>query len=178
MQRSTHNLGLPAFVAACFALGGCATPVQSEAWAELGTGEWRFEPLVDEQLVTLVAGSQGGFHVWASVRATGLDRDDVTFEIETEPVDGSWPAEVSSIVVDLESDDDDPTMDRFVGWPAVLSRPGCMSENAMYVRVRLTDRDGVTAEDSRTVVPRPDSAAPPAACGGGRIVQRRRGADA
>ena len=56
------------------ALAGCGggDPAAGDLVVELGTGEVGFEPLADEQPVPLVAGPQGGHHVWLSLRAEGL----------------------------------------------------------------------------------------------------------
>jgi hypothetical protein len=158
VSRSVH-IPAVALAAACL-LGGCAAETGGVGWAELGTGEWRFEALGDEQEVPLIAGSQGGFHVWTSIRTTGLDPERVAFRIETEPVDGSRPAEQSTVTIDLEENPDTGTFD-FVGWPAIFSEPGCMTERAVHLRIEVTDRDGVAAADERIVVPMPTAVAPP-----------------
>src|SRR5262245_34719311 len=56
-----------ALMLAALACGG--TPEPSELSVVLGTGQAMFEPMEGEPELTLVAGTQGGFHVWASFLA-------------------------------------------------------------------------------------------------------------
>jgi len=160
IRRTASILWLCAGLAA--GCGGGAAP--GEGWAELGTGEWEFVPIEDGQDVPLVAGSQGGHHVWASLRTEGLDPDRVMLEIETQPADGSMPPEVSRVPVPFEPMEAGGA--RLLGWPAVLSEPGCVVDRMLRVTVTLTDEHGVRAGDERFVVPRAPTAGPPLPCGG------------
>ena len=59
----------------------CASPEPidlGEPWLELGAGQTAFEPLQDDDVVELVAGPQGGWHVDVSVRFGGMWPDGVT----------------------------------------------------------------------------------------------------
>jgi len=152
VARGTHFPLLLAALLVGAALSGCTAPVEGEGWVALGTGEWRFEPLTDGQPVPLIAGAQGGHHVWTSLRTTGLDPERVLLAIDTEPVDGSLPAEHSQVRVDLSENPEEGTYD-FVGWPAILSQPGCVAGRELNVRVTLTDRHGVSATDECAVLP-------------------------
>jgi len=146
---------------------GCAggePAAPGETWAELGTGEWEFVSLTDEQEVDLIFGSQGGYHVWASIRTEGLDPSRVMLEVETQVGDDSRPAEHSRVPVDLEVDEV-TGVQQFIGWPAVLAHPGCAVDRMIRVHVTLTDRRGVVAGDECYVMPRlPDWAPPPPTC--------------
>ena len=67
-------------------LAGCTGPGTGDLLVELGTGEVGFEPLADYQEVPLVAGPQGGHHVWLSFRAEGMPTDNVLFEVDAVPL--------------------------------------------------------------------------------------------
>jgi hypothetical protein len=54
----------------------------------LGTGEARFEHVEGEPELPLVAGAQGGFHVWASFLAYGFDTPTIDLTLTT-LVDGA-----------------------------------------------------------------------------------------
>lgn len=156
MRSSLGLVSLLAFVA------GCAGASAGEGVVELGTGEWEFVPLEDEAEVELVLGAQGGYHVWTSFRAEGLSPEDVTLEIETQPADGSLPAERSRVPVDLEAADDGTL--ELVGWPAILSEPGCVVDRMLRLRVTLTDARGATASDERYVLPTASATSAPEGC--------------
>ncbi len=144
-------------VAALLSMGGCAADVGTGI-AELGTGEWRFEALglaSEAPDVELIRGAQGGVHIWTSVRVVGLVPDRVTMELTTEPVDGSLPPEHSVVEVDLDDPGEEIAgMHELIGWPAVVSRPGCIVDRDLRLSITLTDQDGATAYDERIVVPR------------------------
>ncbi len=60
-------------------LGGCDPSLgpsgdSSSAWVELYTGEVALEPLEPGQTLMVERGSQGGVHLWGSLRAGGLSR--------------------------------------------------------------------------------------------------------
>ena len=144
-------------VAALLSMGGCAADVGTGI-AELGTGEWRFEaldPAAEAQDVELIRGAQGGVHIWTSVRVVGLAPARVTMELVTEPVDGSLASERSVVEVDFDDlGEDTAGMHELIGWPAVVSRPGCIVDRELRLSITLTDQDGATAYDERIVVPR------------------------
>jgi hypothetical protein len=61
---------------ACGASGGAVPAPDAGTSAlevEVGTGQFEFEPLVDDAPVDVVCGPQGGQHIWVSVRARNLD---------------------------------------------------------------------------------------------------------
>ena len=144
-------------------LAGCAgQTAPGEGTVELGTGEWEFVPLVDEQPVELIFGVQGGYHVWTSFRAEGLDPEDVMLEVETQRADESRPPELSRVPVDFEMVDGTAEL---LGWPAILGDPGCALGDMLRIRVTLTDAHGVAATDERYVLPLTGATTPaPPAC--------------
>jgi len=48
--------------------------VPSTAWVELFTGEQSVGPLEDGQVLMVERGSQGGVHIWGSLRTGGINR--------------------------------------------------------------------------------------------------------
>ena len=74
-----------------FALFACSADVASTSGVQrvlLGTGEQTFEHIEGEPQLPLVAGSQGGFHVWASFLAYGFDSTALDLTLTT-TVDGA-----------------------------------------------------------------------------------------
>jgi len=61
VKRTTTAL-IALFAALLPLIGGC-TAEASEGVLELGTGEWRYEPLTGGEDVELIRGVQGGVHV-------------------------------------------------------------------------------------------------------------------
>ncbi len=49
---------------------GCTT---EDYYVEVGTGEFQFETLSDGDVVTMVHGPQGGWHIWTSVVTHGSE---------------------------------------------------------------------------------------------------------
>lgn len=163
---TTSNRMLLGFLFVTALFSGCSHTVQpdeGEAHLELGSGSWRFEPLEDGAPVALVRGAQGGWHVWVSVRADGIDSDDVVLEIESQVADESRPAQRTAVDVRLDRADADGRR-AFVGWPQVIADPGCMVGELLRLKVALTDSSGtrVVAERYVTVMGGDD---PPGGCG-------------
>ncbi len=134
--------------------GGCLTSAPpGTATAELGTGEWQFEPLADGQEVWIVNGAQGLQHIWVAFRTAGIDPSRVSMRVETRIVDqGGSVWEDSQVQIDLVPEGGDRCS--FVGWPAVLSNPAAVADKLLHIRVTLTDRNGASAWDERTVLAR------------------------
>jgi hypothetical protein len=158
---------LPVSMVLLLALGGCPTDPPTppgEEFLEVGSGEWRFEPIEDGAEVDLVHGSQGGWHVWISMRTEGLDPARVEMELVTEVEGMPETRERSNVRLDFQPIQDEPGMFRFVGWPAILSRPGCAAHERLSVSVTLTDSEGHTATDTCIVTPIPPTGDEPGAC--------------
>ncbi|MEM9071240.1 MAG: hypothetical protein AAGE52_22200 [Myxococcota bacterium] len=134
---------------------GCGGPAAGEGTLELGTGEVGFETLEDYQPVALVAGPQGGHHIWLSLRAEGLSSDRVLLEVDAVPLEETEPPPrrepVRIFMTPVEGD-----MREIVGWPAQLAEPECLVDVPLSVRVTLTDSRGNQISDERIVVPQDD----------------------
>lgn len=143
-----RRAALLVFLAACSGPAGDLT-------VELGTGEVGFEPLEDYQEVPLVAGPQGGHHVWLSFRAEGMPTDNVLFEVDAVPLSEMEPPPRRS-PVRLTMTPIEGEMHEMVGWPAQLDQPECLVGVPLSVRITITDSRGRTASDERIVVPLDD----------------------
>ena len=129
---------------------------------ELGTGEAGFEPLADGDTLGWVAGPQGGFHVYGSVRTQGLS----IATAFTAPED-TW--------ADLRMELLDPGGRAVAGFPFTprVFRPSDGYDGELFgvlvpffatipptgagyrLEVEVADADGVCGSDSRTVAVAP-----------------------
>ena len=133
--------------------GGTQQPDAGVPYIELGTGDRRYQVLEDEQIIPVIQGIQGGYHVWGAIRGDGFpDQDvivDLTLSIDdhiyaqahyTEPLfprgaDGLYDYPAVAVIFD-SNDDVAPTN----GLP-------------MLLRAEVTPRDGMTLFDERVVIP-------------------------
>src|SRR5262249_11910960 len=125
-----------------------ATPAQHIV---LGTGEAEFEPIIGEPTLTLVAGVQGGFHVWASFLAYDFVGPRMNFEVATSLDDD--PA--TRLVMHAQPtardsvDDEGEAVLTFAGFPAQIKDARCANERRVHVELTVADKSGRTASDSR-----------------------------
>ena len=126
----------------------------------LGTGEAEYEPIVGEPRLRLVAGVQGGFHVWASFLTHGFTSDRVDMLLETVVEDDpatrlAMRARLSlRDAVDAEGE---PTQ-FFAGFPAQVYDARCAQDKRVRVAVTLSDSNGATATDERYCIADMDAA--------------------
>jgi hypothetical protein len=146
------------------ALAGCAgSAVPNEASLELGTGTARFVPLADGDEVAMVRGVQGGWHLWVSVRADGLETNLASLEIAHQPADESEPEQVTRSGVTFDPPD---AQGRLVtlGWQAILANPSCSVGRLHRIRVTVTTASGKRLTAEREVIPT-GGLNPPPPCG-------------
>lgn len=120
---------------------------------EIGTGVDGFEALEDGQLVTLTLGPQGGgrwggYHVWHAVRAHGFNPENVEAKFETHLASTDEEIARQTRRYDL--------VEISGGAVAFGAAPWiddcCVAEETdLVMSVELTDADGHTAHDERTV---------------------------
>jgi hypothetical protein len=67
---------VPLGVACALTLAGCPSPGDEVPAAQLGTGEAEFAGVDDGDVLQIVQGPQGGFHLLGSVRVKGLEPGD------------------------------------------------------------------------------------------------------
>jgi hypothetical protein len=145
------------YVISCLlGLGGCGTPPTGPASdtqraVVLGTGEAEFEDMQGEPLLNLVAGVQGGFHVWASFLAYGFSSPDLDLSLTTSVED----APESRLVMHARSSLRE-TLDAageiaytFAGFPAQVYEPRCAQGKRVRLEVSLSDAQGGVAGDVR-----------------------------
>lgn len=151
MGRSLLGTVAPLLALAGLTLVACAGEEPAgELAIELGTGEWQFEPLVDGQSVRLVHGAQGGWHVWTSVRTTGVDPEHVRLELGMRLADdpeADW--DTSRIDVRMVEDGDALA---YLGYPFVVPRPACVVGRPLELRATLTDAHGRRGSDACMIV--------------------------
>ena len=132
---ATKLLHLAAILALASSTACSHAPVNPGAQLELGTGSWRFEPLEDGQPVELVAGVQGGWHVWISLRVSDLGRDPRPIHLTIQPSDESAEADEMRIALPFDPPRDDGTR-QLVGYTGIVSNPSCWVGE--LVRLRAT----------------------------------------
>ncbi len=135
------------FLAAC---GGDPEP-PGEILVELGTGEVAFEALRDGTTLPLVAGPQGGHHVWLGFRVTGARSERAYLTVEPIPLTtGEPPARSAPVRIFLSTMPDGRR--EYFGWPAQLAEPACLVGEPVILRVTIEDERGNRGSDERTIV--------------------------
>lgn len=133
-------------------LGACdEEDPPGELTVELGTGEVAFEPLADGTTLPLVAGPQGGHHVWLGFRVIGMSGTRANLTIEPIPLTTGEPPPRAAPVRITMTELSDGTHEYF-GWPAQLSDPGCLVGEQVVMRVTIEDTRGSVGSDERTIV--------------------------
>jgi len=134
----------------CGSGGGSSEPAADVPRVVLGTGRLAFEALDSGASVPLIAGIQGGFHVWVSFLAYGFETDVLNMALSThldERVE-SFPAPVR-VVAKPGTDPDGAPAGVMLGWPAVLVDARCSNGREIEVDIDVTDDDGRSASDVR-----------------------------
>lgn len=136
---------------------GCGDPAVApgDATLALGTGEWQFEAFEDGDQLPLIAGSQGGHHVWLSFLADDLSPGDAKLTIETQLADDSLEAQRSRVQVTLKRAGEHEAA--YLGWPAIIAQPGCIAGQMLRVRVELEDQRSRKAVSERYLIPMGES---------------------
>lgn len=120
-------------------LAACGGPAPAPAELIIGTGETGFEPLAQDQDVTLVRGPQGGVHLWMSLRAQGLQPQKVWLDVETQL---GQERRQSRNITALEQKEDCAEL---IGWPVILDERLFVDGDTVGINVRLTDETGEAA---------------------------------
>jgi hypothetical protein len=128
----------------------------------LGSGEAEFEPFTSGGHLRLYAGTQGGHHVWLSMRAE-LAPGRVEMVLDVVP---TAPAEAahSEVEIDFVPVAGMPEIVEFVGWPARVLDPACAVGKPVKLVVALRDAAGTSAHGELAVVPDPPKAGFPEPC--------------
>ena len=124
---------------------------ETEPRVELGTGEAEFEPIEGEPTLEMAAGSQGGFHVWASLEAYGFEEERLDVELRTTVVgeDDSTLIMRPTLRGEQIENEDGETKWFFAGYPAQIDRARCRDGKRVHLEVTLSDSEGREASDER-----------------------------
>jgi hypothetical protein len=131
--------------------GGDGSAPGAEQRVVLGTGEAEFEPLDGEPRLRLVAGAQGGFHVWASFLAYGFSSNQIDLLLETRVEDDPAQSLVmhAHLVLRETTDESGEPARSFAGFPAQIHDARCAQNERVSVHLALAGADGERAEDTR-----------------------------
>lgn len=150
VRRCVGLCGLLA-LAAC---GGGAGGAPGAQRVVLGTGEVRFEQLEGEPELPLVAGAQGGFHVWASFLAYGFDTTAIDLTLTT-TVDGADENLVMRARLTTREvlDAEGVSARSFAGFPAQVRDARCAHGQRVSLQLQVAAPGGDTfASDERHCV--------------------------
>ena len=135
---------------------GDADAAVSQGWIELGTGFRSFAPLEPGQEVPIIAGIQGGFHIWGGFRGAGFDDSDVRLRFWLD-LDGVSIARADYSEFGLPVDRADPTVYDYGGVAVVYDENEAVqrtSGQTMTLRVEVESLvDGQVLTDMTEVVP-------------------------
>lgn len=162
--RRSRWLGLnawscvPLLLASFLASASCGGETHDEPnlALELGTGEASFQPLMSGQQVQLVAGTQGGYHVWLSLRAQGFQGQRLRMQLALQP---GPPAPLAASDLDVsfaplhDSAQADLGWTEHVGWPAQLLQPWCAIDKPLNIQATVSDTQGHSASAAMQIVP-------------------------
>lgn len=116
---------------------------------ELGTGTQSFTALTDDQTLTIIAGPQGGFHLWAAARTRApLDPMLIKLTVKVKLAG----AEVSSTEYKVNLVKNGPYSEWYA-MTALVDDPAQVRGKRTVIELIATDSAGRTATDSRTVIP-------------------------
>lgn len=135
------------------ALLGC-TGTEATGPAELivGTGEYAYEAVTPAQDVDIVAGPQGGYHVWVAFLAKNFQKKCVV-ETQLTLVDsGDVLGEPFFFEVDLFPADEEGWK-QYAGLPHQLDKDA-VEDQLVRLDVTVSDKDGAEQSGSMEVVPR------------------------
>lgn len=164
MSISIVNLTGVTAIALCFLGTACGTEVEpvpdgctthDQASFELGTGASGFEPIEDGQDLKMATGNQGGCHFWLSVRTDGFAERGFSIRYEVfDAATGESTGSSSNFRVRLDTRPGTDGLCEFVGLTGFLIEPWTFEDQSVRIDVMVTDNEGRTAEQSKTVVAR------------------------
>ena len=154
-----------AIIAACVVgavvvLAGCGASYGGPPVIAIGTGPDSFVPLADGDAIPIVHGTQGGYHVWGSIRAREVDPHGLalrfTLVIDGDAAMGTAPLSVTvrddRVDLDLAGSGSD-AIGTHAGTVVFLPDPAAVRGRSCRFRVAATDAGGRHATDEKRVVP-------------------------
>ena len=124
-----------------------------EPWIRLGTGFRRFEELVTGQEVPIIAGIQGGFHVWGGFVGRGFDDIDVRIVYSLD-LDGTPFAAADYFEFDLPRNSRSEF--EYAGVSVIYFNNDDVERTTgqeMTLKVEVMTRDGMTLQDEQRLIP-------------------------
>lgn len=143
------HLFLCASLASC---GGDGDTLAVPVELVLGTGEVSFEPFTPGDSLQLYPGTQGGHHVWLSVRVKGLEPEGILFQLDVDPTPPAPPA-LTEVQLDFVPVVGQDNTYEFIGWPAQVLEPECAVGHPVTLTVRLEDTQRRVAMAETEVTP-------------------------
>jgi hypothetical protein len=127
---------------------------------DLGTGNREFTPVSEDTIVYLFKGPQGGYMVYLSVRARGINPDDAMLCYTEHVVDTDREVGKKCWNIKLTNSLGDGLYERVGVWGEVYSRyftyPSAIRGHTLRVTATLSDSSGCAATDSWTANVSPD----------------------
>jgi hypothetical protein len=119
--------------------------------AELGTGAREFEAVGDGDTVWLYRGPQGGYMIYLSVRAKGLDRSLIYLDYTEHRQDTGQLIGTGQWKIQLTNDLGGGWWERVGVWgeiePEFWTRPSIARGHTVTVAVKLTDKNGCRIDE-------------------------------
>ena len=154
-RRLITSLGLACTITACAALpveNDAAIDADQRASLEIGTGLEAYEALPNEApTLEIVHGPQGGYHVYLSMRVTGLEPDALLWRVvRTRDAYVFANLELSARPGTFRPNDG--ALERVGDWVVLtVNSPADVTMDELRVEARVTSRAGVTASAMRVV---------------------------
>ncbi len=141
-------------------------PTHDRAQFELGTGETSFVRITDEGPLAITSGPQGGCHFFVAVRTDGFAERRLRVEYEVFYADGGESTGSASVfTLRLEGAPDHPGQCQALGITAFLIQPWKFENQRVRLAVTVTDDEGRTATEMKTVIAEWPSTLGSEACG-------------
>lgn len=118
---------------------------------EVGTGVLAFESVPDGADLPIICGSQGGQHIWTSVRAVGAGTRLRSLSIRIERPDGTRVCGQNFPPIGLIPDGDAASL---TGLICFIADPAAIDGQTLRLHAELEDEWWRRASDARTIVAR------------------------
>ena len=133
--------------------GGESMAGSMAPWVSIGTGFRRFESLSEGQEVPIIAGIQGGFHVWGGFIGSGFSDTDVRIEFVLK-LDGTPYAHADYLEFELPKNSQGQF--EYAGVSVIYDRNEDVeptSGNEMTLELKVSTQDGLILEDQVNLIP-------------------------
>jgi hypothetical protein len=154
MRLGVRRRLAPLLLALCACGGEPAEGTSGAQRVVLGTGEASFERIEGEPELPLVAGAQGGFHVWASFLAYGFDTTAIDLTLTTRVAGASENLVMRARLTTREVVDPEGLPARsFAGFPAQVRDARCADRRRVSLQLHVAAPGGdASASDERQCI--------------------------